>query len=272
MRTITIMLAIVLSTTTCKKEKVITASFTETKVSLTTHNLTSFSIIKNSKYLVVFESGLGDDHAVWNKKDIPSQISKTFDVLLYDRAGYGKSEDGPVPRNINKLQSELSRIIDRFSNGRKLILVGHSLGGMIIRDYAIKNPTKIAALLFVDPSHEFYNHPSQADEDMIYNSFKNAYGLNFGGTVESKELIENSQYLATLADLPNVPITVLTSMKVDAIHSSTDRQAWYNAHELLKNGVTDFTHSTTTNSGHYIMIDEPKFVIDNFYLLVSKLQ
>lgn len=68
------------------------ASFKETKIDFATHKLTSFSIINNSKYLVVFESGLGDDHAVWNDKKVANDIAKSSDVLLYDRAGYGKSE------------------------------------------------------------------------------------------------------------------------------------------------------------------------------------
>ena len=255
----------------CKKTNDATPTFTETKVSLTTHKLASFSAIKNSKYLVVFESGLGNDHMVWTDKAVASQINSNFDVLMYDRAGYGQSESGPSPRNIDRLRSELESVIDKFSNGRKVILIGHSLGGLIIRDYAVKNPLKTAALLFVDPSHEFYNHPSQAEEDMLYEASKNANGANFGGTLEAREFIEDLQYTSKLPSLPNVPVIVLTSMEVDATTSSSARQTWYNAHELLGKDVTDFTHVTTTKSGHFIMIDEPTLVIDNFKLLISKL-
>ena len=253
----------------CKKTNEAQPLFTETKISLTTHKLASFSTIKNTSYLVVFESGLGDNHTVWN--NTASQINGNLDVLMYDRAGYGQSENGPVPRNIDRLRSELESLIDKFSNGRKVILVGHSLGGMIIRDYAIKNPLKTAALLFIDPSHEFYNHPSQAEEDMLYEASKIANGANFGGTLEAREFIEDLQYAGKLPSLPDVPVIVLTSMQADANHSSSVKQTWYNAHELLKNGVTDFTHISTTNAGHYIMLDEPKLVSDNFKLLISKL-
>ncbi len=255
----------------CKKKNDAKPAFTETKVSLTTHKLASFSAIKNSKYLVVFESGLGNDHTVWSSNAVASQVSSVTDILMYDRAGYGKSENGPGPRNIDRLRSELESEIDKFSNGRKVILIGHSLGGMIIRDYAVKNPGKTAALLFVDPSHEFYNHPTQAEEDALYEASKNANGANFGGTVEAREFIEDLEYTSALTPLPNIPVTVLTSMKVDAGTSSSIRQIWYNAHELLKNGVTDFSHIGTTNSGHFIMIDEPNLVINNLKLLISKL-
>jgi pimeloyl-ACP methyl ester carboxylesterase len=254
----------------CKKNP-IQPSLTEKQVDLVTHKLTAYSIINNSKYLIVFETGLGDAAGIWNEKEIPVQISTTSDVLIYDRAAYGKSQKISSPRIINKLSNELDKVINEFANGRKVILVAHSLGGMIIRDWAIKNPLKTAALLFADPSHELYNHPSQSEEDLIYNTFNTAYGPDFGGTLEARELIEDSQYMQTLPGLPNVPVIVLTSMKTDATHTSADRQLWFNAHEALKTGVTDFTHITTTNSGHYIMRDEPGLVTDKIKLLLSKL-
>jgi pimeloyl-ACP methyl ester carboxylesterase len=257
--------------TSCKEDNDATTKYVESKVNLTTHNLAVFSVINNTKYLLVFESGLGDNHLIWDQKNVASQISGESDVLLYDRAGYGESEKGPIPRNIDKLTSELESVITAYANNRKVILVGHSLGGMIIRDYAIKNPAKVAAILFVDPSHEVYNHPAQAIEDMIYNSFNTAYGADFGATMEARELIENSAYMNTLSDLPNVPVVILTSMKTDADHTDADRQLWFNAHELLKNRVTDFTHITTIKSGHYIMVEEPDLVLSNLMALLNKL-
>jgi len=255
----------------CTKTIVPPDNFTTTTISLSTHKLASFSIINNTKYLIVFETGLGDDHSMWNQKNLPTTINAKEDVLLYDRAGYGKSGKGPAPRNIAKLSGELDSVINKFANGRKVILVGHSIAGMIIRDFAIKNPSKIAGFLFIDPSHEAYNNPTQAQEDLIYDTFLNSNGAEFGATMEARELIEGAQYLTTLSNLPNVPVIVLTSMKVDASHNSIDRQSWFNAHELLKTGVTDFTHISTTNSGHYIFLEEPNLVLDNLNLLISKL-
>jgi pimeloyl-ACP methyl ester carboxylesterase len=242
-----------------------------------THKLETYSIANNSKYLLVFESGCGDGHSVWCEKNIISEISKHSDVLLYDRAGYEKSEKGPAPRNIGRLEIELDSVINHYLNNRKVILVGHSLGGLVVRDFAIKNPDKTAAILFVDPTHELYNTPNQSVEDTLYNTFKRAYGANFGGAMEVRELIEDLEYTSTLPNLPDVPVVVLTSMKQDFNNNYSDsiyrasRQVWFNAHEQLGNGVTDFTHISTTNSGHYIMRDEPNLVIDNIESLISKI-
>ncbi len=255
----------------CEKDDAAKVSFQESFLQLSTHQLATYSIERNSRYLIVFESGLGDDHAVWSTKKVAEDMSNKMDVLVYDRAGYGKSTIDDHARNIDRLRTELESVVNKYANGRKVILVGHSLGGMIIRDFAIKNPTKTAALLFVDPSHENYNQPTQAIEDMIYNAFKSSNGANFGATKEAKELIEDAQYMATLSSVPNIPVVVLTSMKTDATHTASDRQNWYKAHELLKNTISDFTHIGTTNAGHYIMNDEPNLVLDHINLLISKL-
>lgn len=243
-------------------------------IPLSTHSIAAFTIIKNTKYLVVFESGLGDSHAVWSGSSIPSTISAKEDVLMYDRAGYGKSGKGQAPRNIATLSSELDSVITKVAGERKVILVGHSLGGMIIRDYAVKHPAKVAGLLFVDPSHEMFNRPSQRQEDLI--AF--LVGMKSAGSrMEAKELIEDANYMATVGPLPNVPVVVLTSMKHDEPNTKADegfnktREDWYNAHESLKNGVTDFTHIATTNAGHYIFKEEPNLVLDELNKLIAKL-
>lgn len=264
----------------CSKNDENSSGYSEQSVNLTTHTLRTYSVIKNSKYLIVCESGLGDGHESWNpslQKSEVLQFSTTLgsDVLIYDRAGYGKSGIDNHPRDISTLRSELEKVISHFAHGRKVILIGHSLGGMIIRDYAIKNPDKTAALLFIDSMHEGYNNP--ALEDSLYELVLNAYGANFGATREARELAEDIAYGASLPNLPNVPVAALTSMRIDASSDYADtannatRQQWYQAHESLGAGLTDFTHIATTHSGHYIHHDEPELVVQNIKLLLSKL-
>ena len=79
------------------------------------------------------------------------------------------------------------------------MLVGHSLGGLIIRDFAIKNPEKVAGLVFVDASHEKYNHYSQDQIDSFYNTFKTDYGANSGIALETLQLIEDFKYMTRIA-------------------------------------------------------------------------
>lgn len=212
----------------------------------------------NSKYLVVFEAGLGDSHDVWIKNDLLVRLGLFSDYVIYDRQGYGKSSLGIDARDIERLTSDLTAVADEFRSGRKLILVGHSLGGMVIRDYAIKNPDTVASLLFIDSSHEDYNNPSEEQVKQIAEMLKSIPGAQ----AEALSLGEDSKYMKNLPVLPNVPVIVLDSMKVDDSHSQQDRNSWYEAKEKLKAGVTRFEHITTTQSGHYIMLDQPNLVLN----------
>ena len=268
-------LAIPIAIASCKKEPVKRDLYVESKVAIGTYSLSTYNIPKpNAKYLLVFETGLGDYSKVWKDSKVPDSIQSNLDVVLYDRAGYNTSTTAPAPRDIDKMRSDLEQVVNRYANGRKVIFVAHSLGAYIVRDYAVKNPSKVAAILFVDPSHEIYNGLlDQLLEDLIYSSFKNLYGANFGGTMEARELIEDAQYMYALPNLPNIPVTVLTSMKLDAAQGqdAADRQLWFTAHEALRTGLTDFSHFTTTVSGHYIRRTEPGFVISKLRALVAKL-
>jgi pimeloyl-ACP methyl ester carboxylesterase len=264
-----------ISLLSCSGDKKITPEYPGTEVELGTHKLMAYTVSKESKYLVVFESGLGNDHTAWYSTGKSTEILSisTFldsDVLLYDRAGYGKSGFNTEPRNINKLRSELETVVDKFANGRKVLLVGHSLGGFIIRDYAIKNPAKVAGLLFVDTSHEKYGRPSKGLIDSSYSAFKTAYGANSGIASETLQLIEDFKYMAGLPNLPDVPVIAITSMKIEANHSAAEMQLRYESIESLGVGLTDFMHITTTNSGHYIQLEEPELVLRNIKLLLSK--
>lgn len=225
-------------------------------------SLTTYVSGESKEYLVIFESGLGDDARTWQEKNIVAEICELADVVLYDRAGYRKSEAGTADRNIPNLTQDLQNVIAQHRNGRKIILVGHSLGGWIIRDYAIKNPAEIAGLLFIDTAHEHYNDSttSQDVEDLVYNAFKSQYGEAFGGTLEARQLLEDIAYAATMDQLPDVPVVVLTSMKTDSQHSLADRQHAYNAQRELGTGISNFTQ-VKVDAGHYIQSARPDLVI-----------
>jgi pimeloyl-ACP methyl ester carboxylesterase len=245
--------------------------FTESTLMVQNYILTTFSTHASKDYLIVFESGLGDDHTVWQKKKVADKASEWADILLYDRAGYGASSVPDNERTISALSSDLHEVINAHRNNRKIILVAHSLGGMIVRDYAIKYPEEVDALLFVDASHELYNNPDQAQVDVIKNAFSQSYGENFGGTLEAKELKTDSEYMATLPNLPNVLTVALISMKIDKDHDAADRKLWYNSKVALGNGLSDYQLITTEKSGHYILLEEPDLVVNNLNMLISRL-
>lgn len=101
---------------------------------------------------VVFEHGCGVSSEVWAL--VYPEIASLTQTLVYDRAGYGFSDPGPLPRTSDRCVEDLHRLVERLNIVRPFILVGHSLGGFYARLYAERYPEDVAALVLIDASHE----------------------------------------------------------------------------------------------------------------------
>lgn len=101
---------------------------------------------------VVFEHGCGVSSEVWAL--VYPEIAQLTQTLVYDRAGYGFSDPGPLPRTSDRCVEDLRRLVERLDIVRPFILVGHSLGGFYARLYMERYPEDVAALVLIDASHE----------------------------------------------------------------------------------------------------------------------
>ena len=81
-----------------------------------------------------------------------SEISQVSRICVYDRAGYGWSEPGPMPRTALQIATELHDLIDRAGIKGPSVLVAHSFGGYIARVYVSRYPDSMGAVVLVDPS------------------------------------------------------------------------------------------------------------------------
>lgn len=101
---------------------------------------------------VVLDAGLGCLSLDWSF--VQSESAKFAQVVSYDRAGYGWSDESPHPRTSLQMVDELHRLLERANLKKPYILVGHSFGGINIRLYENLYPDEVKALVFVDSCHE----------------------------------------------------------------------------------------------------------------------
>lgn len=101
---------------------------------------------------VVLESGLAGPALQWAL--VQSELAKTTRVCSYDRAGLGWSDVGPLPRTGQQMVDELHALLAGADIDRPYVLVGHSLGGFIVRLYAHQYPNDVAGLVLVAAGHE----------------------------------------------------------------------------------------------------------------------
>lgn len=82
----------------------------------------------------ILEAGTNTDSTTWFR--VQSLLARTMRVCSYDRAGYGFSDEGPLPRGLGADVSDLRALILASGIKAPVVLVGHSLGANIVRRYA----------------------------------------------------------------------------------------------------------------------------------------
>src|SRR5688500_15417679 len=85
---------------------------------------------------VMLEAGLIGWSVVWHRVQAPWAARAAVRVCAYDRAGMGESDEASEPRSIDRLAADLGALIEAASIEIPVVLVGHSLGGLIVRRLA----------------------------------------------------------------------------------------------------------------------------------------
>jgi pimeloyl-ACP methyl ester carboxylesterase len=97
---------------------------------------------------VVLEAGAGAFSLDWYL--VQQEVTKFASVCSYDRAGHAWSELGPRPRTMKQAAYDLRRLLDKAGVPRPYVMVGHSLGGALVRVFATEYPNDVAGMVLVD--------------------------------------------------------------------------------------------------------------------------
>ena len=98
---------------------------------------------------VVIDAGLGDWSASWSSWVQPD-AAKTTRVCVYDRAGMGYSEAGPLPRSAEHFAHELHTVLHQGGVPGPYVLVGHSMGGLHARVFAHEYAAEVAGVVLIE--------------------------------------------------------------------------------------------------------------------------
>ncbi len=95
---------------------------------------------------IVLIHGFGLDSRIWGKQ--VEELSKTNKVITYDMRGFGKSS---LPNGKYSHTEDLHQLLKEL-NIQKAKIVGHSFGGEIATEYALKYPNEVNSLVLISPS------------------------------------------------------------------------------------------------------------------------
>lgn len=113
---------------------------------------------------LVFLHGIGGGHAAWDRQ-VPFFEDQGYRTLAWDAPGYG---DSPLvtPYSFENVAHALGAAIDRLNAG-PVVLVGHSMGGMIAQEAYAHFPEKIRALALTFTSSAFAGSSSDFTRQFI---------------------------------------------------------------------------------------------------------
>ena len=102
---------------------------------------------------VVLESGIAASSVTWTT--VQPEIATFTRVCAYDRAGFAWSDPPQTARNFERIIDELEAVLDRIGIREPAVLVGHSMGSLIVRGFAARRPERTAGLVLIDPPTEW---------------------------------------------------------------------------------------------------------------------
>ena len=217
---------------------------------------------------VVFESGFGQGPDVW--KDVIAELGTACHCVAYARAGLGTSGTDATPKTIEAHLQDLGAVIDALASDRKVVLVGHSYGGLLATEFARLHPDHVQGLVLVDPATMGQRHAFkaanlervQADDKTLLSVLPPKMAEDY------KLLIAQLDGAAAAAQhaQPDVPVALLTSTEVadePFVLEETEqgKAIWKREHAALFAGYSRGTHQYFA-TGHNIHREDPKAVAD----------
>ena len=135
----------------------------QTRVKLSTRRRLNLCVMGEGPPTVVLAAGLNGSTGHWAR--VQPVIAQSALTVSFDKAGFGFSDPGPLPRSADATVADLRTALERIEAPRPYVLVGHSLGALEMRLFAFRHPDEVAGLVLVDPfseeySAEVFTHPA----------------------------------------------------------------------------------------------------------------
>lgn len=249
---------------------------------------------------VLFEPGLGGSALEWIPIAETLKNHTNVKACLYDRAGYAWSDPGSNPRHVVRLAGEAKQLLGKLNIERNIILVGHSFGGLIVRQLASIMPSgSVIAMLLVDASHEeqFTRLAGESDVAMLPSSRNfvvSAPSLPEGLRDDIKRKIlalsrmrktytvlhaeidsflDSCNYIKKNRATFDFPVRVLSrglDPYVDDKLAGNKDKIWHELQAEFLDLSKDTEQIIAQNSGHHVHVDRPEVVIDAIKGLISK--
>ena len=239
------------------------------------------SIYGSGTPLVVVDVGFGDSWTHW--EPVLQRLSRHTRCLAYDRAGYGRSDPGPMPRHSRQVARELRELLTALSVDDPVVLVGHSLGGLNAEVFAAEYPDRVAGLVLLDPpprdwlQGKTFPRLRRTALDETANMLRAAQNATAAGEDRRANFLktlasEHKQMLtvgavqtAALKDFKNIPLLVMGAGRPDprfGTDAAAFREYWNAQSRRLAARSSRGVFLPAPNCSHNLYRDDPDLVLN----------
>jgi pimeloyl-ACP methyl ester carboxylesterase len=231
---------------------------------------------------VVFENGLGMRYDSWLK--VAARLGTKTSVCVYNRAGIGASDLARLPRTSGDMAADLKELLRGVSAPTPYILVGHSIGGFVVRVFADRHPNFVAAAIFIDSAHpdqaaafERLLPPRDADTAPV-RAFRNEEvdGWMDRKNPEGMDLSASAtEVRATTVPLA-FPVRVISAGRVTnpfglpVLLNAEIGNTWNVLQVSLTKLSRDGARRVSPTAAHFVQDDDPDFIVDEIDDLIHQ--
>ncbi|MFE9243032.1 alpha/beta fold hydrolase [Nocardiopsis sp. NPDC006938] len=215
--------------------------------------------------VVVLMAGMGD--GLDTLEGLQETLAEDERVCSYDRLGEGESDQPEGRQSIDDAGRTLTVVLEDVAGDGPVVLVGHSLGGLIAARYAPDHQDRVSGLVLLDATS-----PTMIDDisDVIPES---ATGEGAEVRAQNMAIFEGENPEAIVIDSDpevrsagEVPVEVVQHgvpyLGEIAEYGDDLERVWSEGQEKWL-ALSDRSRlSTAEGSGHYIHVDEPDVAVD----------
>jgi len=230
----------------------------------------AFTVQGEGEPALIFIPGWSCDKSYWEEQiDI---FSKQFKVVAIDLGGQGESGVDRKNWTIEAFGEDVAAVVN-YLKLDKVILVGHSMGGVVIIEAAKLLKGKVLGLVGVDAFQKFEDDWIIEQRNEILKAFKKdfktmtkqfvkkMFNANSDSILANK-IAENMSQVPqdiALSSIENAlfydPVPTLKEIKLPIV--SIDSDMYPVAVEENRKIVEHFTEKTIKDVGHFIMLEKP---------------
>jgi pimeloyl-ACP methyl ester carboxylesterase len=236
----------------------------------------AFYVTSGHAPAIVLDSGGGEDHTQW--KDIVPQLSKATgsEIITYDRAGLGNSDEVKKPWDGQAAASDLQAGLRDLGVTHNVVLVSHSQAGEVATYFVRANPGVVTGEVLVDANVPQFFTDTEIKRLVAVTTPQIEALKKQPSTKANRQLIATSENFGPTHQAyhkiswpDNVPVTYLASEKTPFDGSPQDAQSWRDAAAAFVKAGPGRTLITAQGSSHEIPHDKPQIVVDEIEKMVT---